>query len=219
MERQFPELARADIRTLAGAVALREMGGPAVSWRPGRAGEEEGLSEEESRGHRPTSPAHAPWAGSSKQLRQDFHRLGQFSDPEIVALVGFAREMAGGDSAPGEPWAQAPVPSFSNLYFEELQSYKKRSKRWLPAFLRRRWEAPAVQEEPRGLALLPVDAALTSDWKLWRLVRRFARDEEAFTQELAGAFSRLLDAGVTSPPPEARWWFSRRTAGAAPPRA
>jgi len=216
VERQFPELAPADLRTLAGAVALREMGGPAVAWRPGRArGEETGPALET--GPTPT----APWAGSAKQLRRDFRRLGRFSDREIVALVGLAREVAGGEREPGAPWTQASVPSFNNLYFEELlQSFKKRSKRWLPAILRRRREDAPPREGPGGLAALPVDAALTSDWKFWRQVRRYARDEEALALELAGAFGRLLDAGAASPPPEARWWFSRRRPPpAAAPRA
>ena len=215
VERQFPELAPADLRTLAGAVALREMGGPAVVWRPGRA-----CGEEAGPGLGPAPTPTAPWAGSAKQLRRDFRRLGRFSDREIVALVGLAREVAGGEWAPGEPWTQASVPSFNNLYFEELLSFKKRSKRWLPAILRRRREEASPREGPGGLAALPVDATLTSDWKFWRHVRRYARDEEALALELAGAFGRLLDAGAASPPPEARWWFSRRPPRPAPaPRA
>jgi len=169
-------------------------------------------------------PPPSPWSGSAKQLRRDFRRLGPFRDREIVALVGFVRGTAGGDPSSAEPWARAPVPKFSNLYFEELESYQRLSKWWIPAFLRRlRREAaaaaPPAAEQPggSGLAALPADAALASDWRLRRHARRFARDEEAFARELAGALARLLDSGVARPPPEARWWRSPRRAPPAPP--
>ena len=154
-----------------------------------------------------------PLSGSAKELRRDFRRMGRFSDREVVALVGFVRGTARGDPSSAEPWERAPVPKFSNLYFEELESYQRHSKWWVPAFLRRRRRetaaaAPPAAEQPRGagLAALPADAALASDWRLRRHARRYARDEEAFARDLAGALARLLDAGVARPPPEARWW-------------
>ncbi len=36
VKKRFPEISYADLWTLAGVVAIAEMGGPAVSWRPGR---------------------------------------------------------------------------------------------------------------------------------------------------------------------------------------
>jgi catalase (peroxidase I) len=36
VKKKFPEISYADLYTLASVVAIEEMGGPKVSWRPGR---------------------------------------------------------------------------------------------------------------------------------------------------------------------------------------
>ena len=36
VKKQFPWISYADLWTLAGVVAIEEMGGPAITWRPGR---------------------------------------------------------------------------------------------------------------------------------------------------------------------------------------
>lgn len=77
---RYPEVSYADLWTLAGVVAIEEMGGPSIEWRPGRS-------------DAPDSNACPPDGrlpdASKKQdhVRDIFYRMG-FDDREIVALVG-----------------------------------------------------------------------------------------------------------------------------------
>jgi cytochrome c peroxidase len=78
--RAHPGLTYADLYTLAGVVAIEEMGGPIIRWRPGRSDNKDGK----------LSPADGrlPDAAQGAQhVRDIFYRMG-FNDREIVALLG-----------------------------------------------------------------------------------------------------------------------------------
>ena len=73
-------LSYADLWTLAGIVAIKEMGGPSIPWRPGRVDAKDGS----------TSPPDGRLPDASKDaqhIRDIFYRMG-FNDQEIVALSG-----------------------------------------------------------------------------------------------------------------------------------
>ena len=77
---KHPKISYSDLWTLAGVVAIQEMGGPVVKWRPGRA---DAINETFC-----TPDGRLP-DGSKDQshIRNIFYRMG-FNDQEIVALSG-----------------------------------------------------------------------------------------------------------------------------------
>jgi cytochrome c peroxidase len=123
IKKRFPWISYSDLWTLAGAVAIEELGGPVIPWRPGRsdvepaavAGLPDGLLPDGDKG-----PNH---------IRDIFYRMG-FNDQEIVALLGSHSlgrchpDRSGWDG----PWTNAPT-TFSNLYFSELLNNKWHKKK------------------------------------------------------------------------------------------
>lgn len=78
-KKQFPKISYADLWSLAGVVAIQEMGGPVIKWRPGRADLTADLV---------TPDGRLPDATKTQShLRDIFYRMG-FNDQEIVALSG-----------------------------------------------------------------------------------------------------------------------------------
>jgi cytochrome c peroxidase len=180
---KYPGISYADLWTLAGVVAVEEMGGPTIEWRPGRV---------DSVDNSPTAPDdRLPDAAQGvDHVREVGTRLG-FTDREWVALIGahcFGRchtDRSGFDG----PWTFAPT-TFSNMYFTELLKDQ-----W--SF--RNWNGPAQYEDPtKSLMMLPADYALKTDPAYRAICEEFAADEAKFAQEFAPAFSKLLHNGCDS---------------------
>jgi len=178
---KYPGISYGDLWTLAGVVAVEEMGGPTIKWYPGRVdainGEvcpKDGLL-----------PDAAQGAG---HLRDVFYKMG-FNDQEIVALAGahcFGRCHTDRSGFTG-PWTRAPT-TFSNLFFKELLENK-----WTP----KKWAGPRQFEDPTGaLMMLPADLSLIEDPKFRTHVERYAKDSAAFEKDFAKVFSKLLALGV-----------------------
>lgn len=182
---KFPWISYADLWTLAGAVAIEEMGGPTIPWRPGR-------SDKEPANHVPLPDGRLPDGDKgSDHVRDIFYRMG-FNDQEIVALVGAHTlgrchtDRSGWDG----PWTNAPT-TWSNLYFQELTNNKWRKKKW---------DGPLQYEDKSGqLMMLPADMALLWDKKFRKFVELYAKDAEKFDADFAGAFGKLLELGVPFP--------------------
>jgi cytochrome c peroxidase len=124
-------LSHADLYTLAGVVAIREMGGPTIGWSHGRidALDDSAVKPD---GRLPNADSGPPLADPSdaSHLRTIFNRMG-FNDQEIVALsgahaLGRCHEMASGYSG---PWTPTPT-TFNNAYFTLLSSLKWVPKDW-----------------------------------------------------------------------------------------
>ena len=79
LKEKYPKLSYGDLWTLAGVVAIQEMGGPKIKWRPGR----------EDKAEQDCTPDGRLPDGSKSfgHLRDIFYRMG-FNDQEIVALSG-----------------------------------------------------------------------------------------------------------------------------------
>jgi len=189
VKKSYPWISYADLWTLAGAVAIEEMGGPKIPWRPGR-------SDKEEESHVPLPDGRLPDGDKgADHVRNIFYRMG-FDDQEIVALVGAHSlgrchpDRSGWDG----PWTNAPI-TFSNLYFVELKNNKWKKKKW---------SGPEQYEDKTGtLMMLPTDMALLWDRKFRKFVDLYAKDEEKFNQDFAAAFSKLLELGVPFPTPAA----------------
>jgi len=112
-----PRVSRADLYTLAGVVAVRAMGGPAVPWRAGRTDAASGATS-------PPDGRLPDAAQGAAHVRAVFARMG-FGDRELVALSGahaLGRCHADRSGYVG-PWTRAPT-TFSNEYFRLLLEEK-----------------------------------------------------------------------------------------------
>ena len=116
------KISYADLWSLAGVVAIQEMGGPTLRWRPGRS---------DSPAEKCTPDGRLPDAAKGNDhLRSIFGRMG-FTDTEIVALSGahsLGRCHTDRSGFSG-PWTRAPT-TFSNEYFKLLLSEKWVEKKW-----------------------------------------------------------------------------------------
>ncbi|GIL87364.1 hypothetical protein Vretimale_1703 [Volvox reticuliferus] len=180
-----PWISYSDLWTLAGVVAIEDMGGPTVAWRPGRVDYPDG-SKIVPDGRLPDATQGA------KHLRNIFHRMG-FDDRDIVALsgahtLGRCHPDRSGFSG---PWTNAPT-TFSNLYFQELVNNK-----WRP----KKWDGPLQYEDAKTgtLMMLPTDLALLSDRTFKKWVSLYAKDEQEFFKDFAVAFGKLMELGVPFP--------------------
>eukprot|EP00300_Choanocystis_sp_HF-7_P035011 c4819_g1_i1.p1 GENE.c4819_g1_i1~~c4819_g1_i1.p1 ORF type:complete len:336 (+),score=58.34 c4819_g1_i1:1-1008(+) len=188
---QFPDISYADLWTLAGVVAIEEMGGPVIPWRPGRVDCTAENAPKLPDGLLPNATLGAD------HLRDIFHRMG-LNDAEIVALSGAHtlgrchRENSGFVN----PWTNAPT-TFSNQYFIQLVDNT-----WKP----KRWNGPPQYEDPTGaLMMLKSDLALLEDPTFRAQVELYARDEKVFFKDFSKAFSKLLELGVAYP--RKSWWW------------
>lgn len=189
VKKKYPWISYADLWTLSGAVAIEEMGGPSIPWRPGR-------SDKEEASHVPLPDGRLPDGDKGPDhIRNIFYRMG-FNDQEIVALCGAHTlgrchpDRSGWDG----PWTNAPT-TFSNLYFEELKNNKWKKKKW---------SGPEQYKDTSGtLMMLPTDMALLWDKKFRKYVDLYAKDEAKFLEDFAAAFSKLMELGVPFPAPTA----------------
>lgn len=189
LKAKYPGVSYADLWTLAGVVAIEEMGGPVVPWREGRTDAKDGTS-------CPPDGRLPDAAQGAQHVRDIFYRMG-FNDKEIVALLG---AHAVGRCHPNRsgftgPWTNAPT-TFSNEFFRLLLEEK---------WTEKKWNGPKQYEDKTGkLMMLPTDMALIEDPKFKYYVEYFAKDEAAFFKEFSKAFKKLLEAGVKYPCKG--WW-------------
>lgn len=181
LRKKFPWISHADLWTLGGVVAVQELGGPIIPWRPGRVD----LPESES----PPNGRLPDGAQGAQHLRNVFHRMG-FNDQDIVTLSGahvLGRCHTYRSGFDG-PWTFSPV-SFTNEFFTLLLDAD-----WEP----RKWEGPVQFQDigTRSLMMLPTDYALVEDPTFKKFVVKYAKDEQAWFKEFTRVFSVLLELGV-----------------------
>ncbi|CAF1074445.1 unnamed protein product [Rotaria sp. Silwood1] len=180
--RAHPGLTYADLYTLAAVVAIEEMGGPKIKWRPGRNDHKDGKKS-------PADGRLPDAAQGAQHIRDIFYRMG-FNDQETVALIG-AHSMGRchtDRSGYDGPWTFAPT-TFSNEFFRLLLEEK-----WQV----RRWKGPKQYEDvkTKTLMMLPADMALVEDPEFRKYVVQYAKDGDKFSKDFAAAFEKLLELGV-----------------------
>ncbi|GAA5969740.1 hypothetical protein JCM8115_001831 [Rhodotorula mucilaginosa] len=183
IKQKHPWITYADLWTLAGVVAIKEMGGPDCKWKPGRTD----FADESKcppRGRLPDG------ALAADHLRHVFYRMG-FNDQEIVALAGaHSLGRCHSDRSGFEgPWSVTPT-KFSTQYFK-LTKFKWEKKTWDGPV---QYKNTDLGEE---LMMLPTDMALIEDEKFLPYVKKYAEDREAFYSDFAAVFSKLIELGVT----------------------
>ncbi len=178
IKQRFPGISYSDLWTLAGVVAIEEMGGPKVAWRPGRS--------DAKCGHCCPPNGRLPDASrNADHLRAVFYRMG-FNDNEIVALSGahvLGRCHSDRSGFEG-PWVRSPT-TFSNEYFRQLTENK-----WTI----RSWNGPLQYENPdKDLMMLPTDMELVRDEIFAPYTKAYANDEGLFFKDFSAAFQKLIE--------------------------
>lgn len=181
-----PWITYSDLWTLAGIVAIKEMGGPDIPWQGGRTDFVDD-SKLPPRGRLPDA------AKGADHLRFIFYRMG-FNDQEIVALSGAHNlgrchsDRSGFEGA----WVNNPT-RFSNQYFRLLLSLQWKRKQ-LPNGVEQ--FVNYDEDTETELMMLPTDIALTQDSVFRRWVELYARDKERFFEDFSKVFDKLMELGI-----------------------
>ncbi|KAL1920412.1 uncharacterized protein VTP21DRAFT_789 [Calcarisporiella thermophila] len=182
---KFPQISYADLWTLGGVVAIQEMGGPIIPWRPGRSDKMSGQDCAPD-GRLPDG------AKGADHIRDIFYRMG-FNDQEIVALVGaHALGRCHSDRSGFEgPWTFSPTMFTNELFVRLLED----------EWVEKKWKGPKQFEDKKtkSLMMLPTDMALKQDKEFRKWVEIYAKDQNRFFEDFSKAFSKLLELGVNFP--------------------
>ncbi|KAL1957559.1 hypothetical protein VTO42DRAFT_5786 [Malbranchea cinnamomea] len=185
---KHPWITYSDLWTLAGVVAIKEMGGPDIEWKPGRTDFVDD-SKVPPRGRLPDATQGAD------HIRRVFYRMG-FNDQEIVALSGahnLGRTHSDRSGFSG-PWVNNPT-RFSNQFFKLLTTLEWKKTTLPNGLVQFTYTDPdAPDEEP--LMMLPTDMALLSDPEFSKWVRKYAEDKDLFFDHFAKAFAKLMELGI-----------------------
>ncbi|CAF1456936.1 unnamed protein product [Didymodactylos carnosus] len=201
IKQAFPFISYADLYVLCGVVAISEMGGPKVPFRPGRVDIKFNnllIVEQKERFPIPDD--------SMEKMHEKFRRMG-FGKKEMVALLGahcLGRCYKDRSDFDG-PWVDHPT-KFTNEFFEEL--------------IENEWKASIVPETgkeqfeayPEGekLLMLPTDMYLLKDPETNELVEIYAKDQQKSFNDFVKAFGRLLEFGAKT---VSYFWFAYTMTG------
>ncbi|KAG0746778.1 hypothetical protein G6F57_008272 [Rhizopus arrhizus] len=192
---KYSNISYGDLYTLGGVVAVQELGGPTIKWRPGR--QDQGENKCTPDGRLPDGSKRAD------HVRDIFYRMG-FNDQEIVALTGahvlgrchFERSGFEG------PWQEAPT-YFSNEYFKAITT-----REWVKKKLPNggwQWSDKANPD----VMMLPIEITMLEDEKLKPYFELYAKDEKLFFRDFAAAFKKLIELGVPFTGKEREYEFER----------
>ena len=180
-------IGHADLWALAANVAIREMGGPSVPTRFGRADAQSSAESVESQvGRLPDGDKGAD------HLQQIFYPKG-FSDREIVALSGAHTvgschlDRSGFDGA----WTEDKL-RFDNSYFTEMLAKEQAYASEAPAK-----GNPQFRDASSGTIMLESDLALLKP-PYRAAVEEFASDQGAYFACFANSWARLQELGVAA---------------------
>ncbi|PHZ14846.1 putative cytochrome c peroxidase Ccp1 [Rhizopus microsporus ATCC 52813] len=192
---KYPDISYGDLYTLGGVVAVQELGGPTIKWRPGR----QDLGE-----NKCTPDGRLPdGSRTADHVRDIFYRMG-FNDQEIVALTGahvLGRCHLERSGFTG-PWQEAPT-FFSNEYFKVIAS-REWVKKELPHGL---WQW--VDKANPDVMMLPIEITMYNDKKFRPYFDLYAKDSDKFFEDFAKAFKKLIELGVPFTGKEKEYEFKR----------
>lgn len=199
VKKMFPQVSYADLWIFAGCVAIEEMGGEKVPFKPGRTDKPKGIfnsspcpswtGKTHKDGRLPSADMGCPLK-TAAHLRYIFNRMG-FDDKEIVALSGAHGLGACHTDRSGYwgPWTRAPT-TISSEYFRELLENTwtiKTTHKGKP------WTGPMQYEDPTGdLMMLPSDVVLVQDREFRRWVEHYSKDQDAFLKDFSVVVGKLF---------------------------
>jgi catalase (peroxidase I) len=194
-------LSLADLFTLAGAVAISELGGPNITWTPGRkdapdnsfCAPEENLPKAELE-----NVTRAGQQRGFENTRMIFRRMG-FSDREMVALMGGRGLGSAHENRTGYNGSTTDSPlEFSNKYFIFLQNRTWTLMEVMPAGNSTEENQTEILHEYKSgdFTMLPADISLKNDVRFMQYVSRYAANESLFMEDFKAAFEKLLNLGL-----------------------
>ena len=185
---RHPSLSFADLWSLAGVVAIQEMGGPLIPWSHGRT---DSPPEACTPDGRLPSAAYEGAQGAA-HISTVFEKRMGFTPREVVALLGahsLGRCHKDRSGFVG-PWTNAPT-TFSNEYFrlllEEVWQVRVIPEDKLPSPPPRQYEDARTQT----LMMLPSDMALIQSVVYKPFVVEYAHDKDAFFRDFTSAFVKV----------------------------
>jgi cytochrome c peroxidase len=201
VKKKFPNVSYSDLWILAACVAIEEMGGEKVPFKPGRVDKTKswfgsscpswtGKSHKD--GRLPSADMGDP-RKTATHLRYIFKRMGM-DDKEIVCLSGAHSLGACHTHSSGfwGPWTRAPT-TVSNEYYRELLENTwtiKTTHKGEP------WNGPTQFEDPTGdLMMLPSDIVLIQDKEFRKYVEFYAKSNDAFAKDFSAVVSKLFHLG------------------------
>lgn len=189
IKEKHPWITYSDLWTLAGVVAIKAMGGPAIPWQGGRTDLVDD-SKVPPRGRLPDG------AQGADHLRFIFYRMG-FNDQEIVALTGghnLGRCHADRSGFEG-PWVNNPT-RFSNAFYKLLLNLEWKPRQLASGMSQFVYVDPDAEEDEEPLMMLPTDMALKTDPAFRPWVEKYANDQELFFDHFSKAFAKLIELGI-----------------------
>ncbi|OJJ02599.1 hypothetical protein ASPVEDRAFT_131943 [Aspergillus versicolor CBS 583.65] len=189
VKERHPWITYSDLWTLSGVVAIKEMGGPEIPWKPGRTDHVDD-SKVPPRGRLPDG------AQGADHLRFIFYRMG-FNDQEIVALSGghnLGRGHADRSGFQG-PWVNNPT-RFSNQFFKLLLNLEWKQTTLANGITQFQYVDPDAEEGDEPLMMLPTDIALREDPKFRPWVEKYAKDKDLFFDHFSKVFAKLIELGI-----------------------
>ncbi|GAA5816340.1 hypothetical protein MFLAVUS_009868 [Mucor flavus] len=176
-------ISHADLWTLAGCVAVEQMGGPHIEWTGGRR-DKTNETECPPQGRLPDAAL-----GKDHVLDVFVSRMG-FTVQETVALIGahtVGRCHADRSGFDG-PWTYNPT-RFSNQFYKLLLNV---------TWVEKKWDGPKqfVDEDEGEIMMLPTDMALLEE-PFRQYVEIYAKDQQKFFNDFASAFLTLIELGMT----------------------
>eukprot|EP00933_Yihiella_yeosuensis_P006750 TRINITY_DN111522_c0_g1_i1.p1 TRINITY_DN111522_c0_g1~~TRINITY_DN111522_c0_g1_i1.p1 ORF type:complete len:350 (-),score=100.23 TRINITY_DN111522_c0_g1_i1:353-1402(-) len=209
VKKKFPQVSYSDLWIYAACVAIEEMGGNPVPFKPGRkdkaSGKEcpvwEGSTHKD--GRLPGADCGSP-DKTAAHLRYIFNRMG-FDDREIVALSGAHGLGACHLDRSGfwGPWTRAPT-TVSNEYYRELLENTWTIK---TTHKGKKWTGPCQFEDPTGeLMMLPSDMVIIQDKAFRKHAVAYAKDDALFQKDFAAVCAKLFDLGHACQ--QKKGWFS-----------
>merc|ERR1712232_354938 len=196
---KFPEVSYSDLWIFAACVAIEEMGGPKMAFKPGRKDKASSLDcpswegPTHKDGRLPGADCGTPQK-TAAHLRDIFYRMG-FDDREIVLLSGAHSLGACHIERSGfwGPWTRAPTTISTEYYRELLENtwtVKKTHKG-------KQWKGPMQYEDPTGdLMMLPSDIVLTQDPSFRKWVQHYAKNDAQFTKDFGATVGKLFGLGA-----------------------
>ncbi|KAJ3258145.1 WD repeat-containing protein wrap73 [Boothiomyces macroporosus] len=182
---RHPGISYADLWSFAGAVAVSNIGGPTIQWRPGRNDAVDSSDSLTPDGRLPDADLGAA------HLRSIFYRMG-FGDREIVALSGGHNLGAThlGNSGYDGLWTSNPG-SFGNEFFTRLNNdfFSNYQTETLSS-------GKTQYHDSSNKMMLPTDVSLIQDPSFTGFVQTYASDKNAFYGDFKAAFQRLQELGV-----------------------
>lgn len=203
---KFPAVSYSDLWIFAACVAIEEMGGEKVPFKPGRVDKASGKQcpvwegPTHKDGRLPGADMGSP-DKTAAHLRYIFYRMG-FNDKDIVALSGAHGLGACHTDRSGfwGPWTRAPT-TISNEYYRELLENTWTIK---TTHKGQKWTGPMQFEDPTGdLMMLPSDIVLIQDKSFRKWVEHYSKSDKAFQKDFADVVGRLFALGTA----EKKGWF------------